>query len=286
MNIHCPLGLVGGCMKNNAIKKIISIVTLMSVLNISAVSALATEVVIEPDQNAVEAAAEPTVDPAIIAYENEKAVIEAMKLQYEVDYFNKSVFIGDSVMVGFKNYTEARPTASMGGTKFLTATSFSAWHALRGIKKDKLQPKYQGEKRNVWDSVAMMDVDRAFMMFGTNDLIMCDVEKTANNIIELGDRIAAAKPGVEIHIISMPPVYSTTNKNALTNPNIVLLDARVNELCQQKGYYYVDLHSSLVGADGAIIPAYSSDKYVHHSNKAYEVWAQVMVSHADSSIPK
>jgi len=216
----------------------------------------------------------------VVEYETAEAAYAAMMYQSEVNYFNRAVFLGDSVMVGLSNYVKSHPTSVLGNTNFLTATSFSAWHAIRGVEKDKFQPKYNGVKMSVWDSIALMDVDRVFMMFGTNDLIMADVNKTAQNIIGVSDKIAAAKPGVEIHIISMTPVYATTNKNALTNANIPLLDEQLKQLCAERGYHYVDLYSSLVGTDGTLIPSYCSDKYVHHNMKAYSVWDQVLTAHS------
>lgn len=204
---------------------------------------------------------------------------EAMQLllnQHTQAYYSRAVFIGDSVMVGFKNYVKANPGCNMAQAQFLTKTSYSAWHAVRDVSKDKLQPEYNGVKQNVWTSVSMMDVDRVFMMFGTNDLIMANVNKTAENIMTVAKKIQEAKPGVEIHIISMEPVYSTTNKGGLNNATVVDLNNTLKTLCAENGYGFVDIHSSLIGADGSINPKYSSDKYVHQNYKGYAVWDGVL----------
>ena len=257
-------------MKNRLVNRLVSVMAALAVTSVCSISGWASEVqTMDTD----------IVNPVIEGISAEE-LYAAMMYNAEVEFFNRAVFLGDSVMVGLGNYTKSHPTSVLSNTNFLTATSFSAWHAIRGIEKDKFQPKYNGVKMSVWDSIAQMDVDRVFMMFGTNDLIMADVNKTANNIIGVSDKIAAAKPGVEIHIISMTPVYSTTNKNALNNTNIPMLDEQLKLLCAERGYHYVDLYSSLVGADGALIPSFCSDKYVHHNMKAYSVWDKVLATHA------
>lgn len=229
----------------------------------------------------VNAAADEVVEPTQILTEEQNELSQAQNMQmflnqHIANYYGRAVFIGDSVMVGFQNYVKAHPTCNMAASQFLTVTSYSAWHAVRDVSKDKLQPKYNGVKQNVWTSVGMMDVDRVFMMFGTNDLIMANVNKTAENIMTVANKIQEAKPGVEIHIISMEPVYSTTNKGGLNNTTVNELNNTLLALAQERGYGFVNIHSALVGADGSINPAYSSDKYVHQNMKGYAKWDEVL----------
>lgn len=219
-------------------------------------------------------------DPQVIMAYNEQAAYAAMLQQNTLNFFNNSVFVGDSIMVGFNNYMKNHPESLMGATKFLTVTSYSAWHAIRGIGKDSLQPVYNGSKGNVWDQVAAMGAERVFMMFGTNDLVMCSVDKTEENILSVAKKIAAAKPGVKIYIISMVPVYANVNKGGLSNENIKLLNSKLQADAALYGYHFVDLNSYLKGTNGAILPAYSSDKYVHQNNKAYKVWEGVFCDYA------
>lgn len=229
----------------------------------------------------------PTLPVAQISmkdFQNSTQAVMAMLNDYLCAYFGRAVFVGDSLTVGFEKYAHITPTSPVTHAQFLCTTGYSAWHAIRGIDKSKLQPEYLGEKRNVWDSISMMDVDRVFLMFGTNDLIMCNTDTTAANIIAVADKISQAKPGVEINIISMTPVYATTNKGNLNAASIDLLNLYLKTYCSAKGYGYVDLNTFLRMPDGSINPVLSSDQYVHQNFTSYAIWDVVMQVFAASKV--
>ncbi|MBR5419530.1 MAG: SGNH/GDSL hydrolase family protein [Lachnospiraceae bacterium] len=185
-------------------------------------------------------------------------------------YFNRSVFIGDSVMVGYQLYLGAHKESLASGAKFLAATSYATFHALK--EDSNMHPMYRGVKQAVWKSIAEMDVDRVFIMLGTNDLVGLEPGTISTNIYKLVDKIRAAKPGVEVNIISMTPVYAGTNKGYLNNDCIDALNILLLQGAIEHNTGFVDINSYLKGDDGAILPAYSSDHYVHETAAAYAIW--------------
>ena len=75
----------------------------------------------------------------------------------EIDaYFDDSVFIGDSIMLGFRNYAMKRQDTFLSRMNFLAAGSFSANNALWDVNDESVHPVYQGEQRQVWESVSLM----------------------------------------------------------------------------------------------------------------------------------
>ena len=186
-------------------------------------------------------------------------------------YFNRSVFIGDSIMAGYHNHLAYLKDANLSGAQFLAKVSYSAVHANNEV--DKFHPMYMGVSQPVWDSISYMAVDRAFIMFGTNDLVSFSPEQTVERVTMLADKIKAKNPRVDINIISMTPVYVTTNKGFLSNPFIAQYNQLMMQRCVEKGWGFVNLFPAMTDENGNVRADYSSDKYVHLTNKAYsEVW--------------
>lgn len=196
------------------------------------------------------------------------------------NYYKKSVFIGDSVMVGFANFSKNNANAVAHEATFLSAKSFAIFHALKDVSKDKLQPTYNGQKDNVWNLVANMDVDRVFIYLGTNDLVGIDPGKTSDRMMELCAKIKSSKPGVEIHIVSMSPCYYTSTKGFLNNPSIDEYNLLLSQKAAANGYFFVDINTSLKDATGNLEASYSSDKFVHLKTSAYQVWNDIFAGYA------
>lgn len=202
-----------------------------------------------------------------------------------VNFYDRSVFIGDSIMVGFRNYASTTPGSFMGKSKFLACVSYSLLHALNPVSRDGLQPIYNGKKMNVWDAIPGMGVDKVFIMFGTNDLTYTRADIYVEKHKTLIAKIKEKNPNVQIFIIGMTPVYAGSERGCLNNSNI----RWVNEylLGKQKawGFTYVNLYENVVDGRGNFRAEYSSDRYVHHNAKCYaEAWEPTLKSVAIHAI--
>lgn len=198
-------------------------------------------------------------------------------------YYDEAVFVGDSLMVGFRNYETRHTDAYANQAEFLAVGSYSLIHALRPIEQDSLQPAFQGTKMNVWDAVTAIGAKRVFLLFGTNDIGLRgrSLEQVCQDYQGLIEQIRACNPEVEIHIISMTPVYQGVAFCNLSKDGVIAYNTMLMELAQEEDCGYLDIYSQLVGEDGYIQPQYCSDSYVHHSNAAYEqVWNQVLYNYA------
>ena len=184
-------------------------------------------------------------------------------------YYGRSVFVGDSIMVGFRNYAANTPDSCVHNATFLATTSYSLYSALMPLEASNLHPTFRGQKYLVWDALSIINPDRVFIMFGTNDLVCYSPDKIVSNYVDFISRIKAANPNIEINVISMTPVYSGTNNGCLNKDGVACLNAGLIQMCQDNGYNYVNLYDSMVGTDGCIVPSYSSDRYVHMNNNCY-----------------
>ncbi|MCM1136494.1 MAG: GDSL-type esterase/lipase family protein [Clostridium sp.] len=189
-------------------------------------------------------------------------------------YLADSVIIGDSIVLGYRNYCMKSKNDVLKGIKFLAAGSFSAHNALWPVSSESVHPLYQGKQHPVWESVALMGAKNVFICFGLNDLnIDGDTCEYYKQVI---DNILTASPEANIHIISMTYTLKDKGVGKLNNDNIRDYNLRLQEMAEENGWGYMDLATPLSDEEGNLKPEYCSDGFVHQTSKAYAIWTDVL----------
>ena len=197
----------------------------------------------------------------------------------EVDaFYADSVLVGDSVMLGFRNYTMRSADPFLKSIGILCAGSFSVHEAFAPVSSSSVHPVYQGAQRPVWESIALMGRKHVFLFFGLNDIALDD--STPQLYQKLVAKIKEASPEAQINIISMTYTAAGAGKKRLNNDNIRKFNADMKNIAVQNGWGYVDLATPLADGSGNLAPAYCSDHYVHQTSAAYQVWVQVLRQYA------
>lgn len=199
-------------------------------------------------------------------------------------YFDDSVMVGDSIMLGFRNYAMRRQDTWLSRLKFLSAGSYSTSHALEPVTQKSLHPMYAGQKRQIWDSIALMGAKKVFLLFGMNDLNISGIEGTCENYKAIAANIKALSPDAEIHLISMTYVLHGKAKGKLNNDNIRVFNEELRKLAADNGWGYVDLAPHLADAGGDLAAVYCSDSFVHQTPEAYDVWCAVLREYAKGKL--
>ena len=198
------------------------------------------------------------------------------------NYFQGAYVTGDSVAYGFQLYANRQKgnSAILQNLGFLTRGSFSAHNAFMAISKKSVHPTYQGAQHYIWDSLQMVGAKHVFMFFGLNDLNIGGVDSTVDYYVRLINQIRAVNPDIAFTIISTTPMYQGSEKGKLTSANIDALNARMQALCTENGWGYLDIASHLKAANGTLAAQYCSDHYVHETNAAYAIWLQCFHDYA------
>lgn len=203
-------------------------------------------------------------------------------------WFSDCVFVGDSIMLGWKNYNTQMITDGadefFGNTRFFCEGSYGYGHALEPVTEDSLHPMFAGEKHSIEDALSLMKAKKAFICFGLNDLGIYGVDGTVKNFEELLNRIYKKNPDIDLYIISAMYMYKGSEKPKLNNKNILLLNMELAKYCSDNGITFVNIAGELIDENGFVPDKYSSDKYVHQTYAAYEVWAEVLRSVAAREI--
>lgn len=203
----------------------------------------------------------------------------------EIDaYFADSVFVGDSIMLGFRNYCMKQKDSFLNDIQFLAAGSFSVSNSLWDVTEKSVHPVYKGQKRHIWESISMMDVKKVFLFFGMNDLNVSGIEGTVEKYEQLITNIKEKSPDVEIHIISMTYTLKGAGKGKLKNDNIREFNILLQDMAKKNGWGFMDMATPLSDENGDLAAKYCSDGYVHQSRAAYDVWTTVIRDYAKAQL--
>lgn len=204
-------------------------------------------------------------------------------------FFSDSVLTGDSISKHFGNFITKNKGALPGKMMFLSEGSFSLHNAKEEPKPDSTFPLYKGEKMKIEDAIALMGVHNVFMFYGINDLGRGTPETCLELYDDQIDRIIEKTPDANIFIIS--PTYLHKDKASsykkLNNKNIKKFNDMLIDYCDttQKAVY-IDLATKLQDEDGNLKAEYCNDNYCHHTEKAFEIWIEVLMDQAKMEVIK
>lgn len=194
-------------------------------------------------------------------------------------FYSGSVFAGDSVLLGFRNYASRSSDPMLTQMQFLAAGSLSLHNAFWPVSEKSVHPLYQGQQYPIWESMQMMGANKAFLFFGIND-VSYNIDESVALYPQLVDKIRELSPNMEITIISATYTLKNMGKGKLNNTNIAAFNQGVRALAEQNGWGYIDMATVLSDGEGNLAPDYCSDGFLHESKKAYNIWTQMLVRYA------
>lgn len=206
-------------------------------------------------------------------------------------FFANSVFVGDSLTVGFKDYCRTHSDSiASDSTYFLARVSCSAKAAISDnalTTHAKIMPIYNGRVQYIEDSVSQMsNISKMFICYGINDLTGSTPKQFVADLQTLIARITAKTPDLQVYVISIPCVMADVDAGYLNNENIHSANLLLQDACIQNGWGFINITEHLMGADNAIRPEYSADQYVHENSRAYKIWNNVLKDYAFMEITK
>lgn len=196
-------------------------------------------------------------------------------------YYGDSVFIGDSIMVGFRNYS-AKQESFVHDIQFLAVGSYSAFNAMKPVTADNIHPMYKGKKYQVWDAIPLIGCRRAFILLGMNDISILGLEGARDQYKEVVDKILENAPDIEIHIISVTYTLADQGIGKLNNKNLAQYNILLQEMAEENGWEYLDLCTPISDGKGNLAEEYCSDGFVHLSPAAYTLWESELVDYANA----
>ncbi|WP_050008118.1 GDSL-type esterase/lipase family protein [Butyrivibrio sp. WCE2006] len=201
------------------------------------------------------------------------------QMQQIIAFYENTVFAGDSVLLGFRNYSGKSTDPMLKQLQFLAAGSLSLHNSFWPVSEKSVHPLYQGAQHPIWESIQMMGAKRAFLFFGIND-VSSNMDESVSLYPQLIEKIKELSPDVEINIISATYTLKDKGKGKLNNENLATFNSRVRELASEYGWGYIDMANVLSDGAGNLAEQYCSDGFLHESYKAYDVWKMMLIRFA------
>ncbi|WP_049945902.1 GDSL-type esterase/lipase family protein [Butyrivibrio sp. LC3010] len=201
------------------------------------------------------------------------------QMQQIIAFYENTVFAGDSVLLGFRNYSAKSTDPMLKQLQFLAAGSLSLHNSFWPVSEKSVHPLYQGAQHPIWESIQMMGAKRAFLFFGIND-VSSNMDESVSLYPQLIEKIKELSPDIEINIISATYTLKDKGKGKLNNENLATFNSRVRELASEYGWGYIDMANVLSDGAGNLAEQYCSDGFLHESYKAYDVWKMMLIRFA------
>ena len=215
--------------------------------------------------------------------EEETKEEEVLTAEELAQYYKDSVFVGDSIMVGFRNYCMKKEDESfVKGIQFLAVGSYSAFNAAKPVTNDNVHPLYKGKKYQLWDAIPLMKAKRVFILLGMNDISILGLEGARDQYKEVIDKIVEACPDVEIHILSTTYTLKGKGQKTLNNENLAKYNELLQEMAEENGWNYMDIATPISDGKGNLAEEYCSDDFVHLSSAAYDIWETELREYANA----
>lgn len=200
-------------------------------------------------------------------------------------YFNDALFVGDSVANGLKLYTSMYEKVFQ-GMVFNTGACYGYHNCLSAVSDKSMHPIYQGQKRTIWEMVALVKPKKVFIGFGLNDFgctTTSSVKKCLDRIIA---NIYAVDPNVEIIILSSG-YFTKDGESYIPEKNDYRTCFRqrdynqfVLEYCNAVGLDYIDVSNCFADDYGYLPKESSLDNYCHPQIKLYSKWRDILYGYA------
>ena len=195
------------------------------------------------------------------------------------EFYKNTVFSGDSVLLGFKNFCAKSDDEMLKNFKFLASGSYSLHNAFWEVSDKSIHPLYQGQQYPLWDSIPMMGAERMFLFFGINDVAL-GIDDALNMYPLLIEKIQAGAPGIDVNILSATYTMKDKGKGALNNSNLAIFNEGAAKMAAEHGYGYIDIADTLSDGAGNLLEKYCSDNELHENQLAYQVWVQILKAYA------
>lgn len=215
---------------------------------------------------------ETQTEPQTEAPPKSSAIVQAQSTPVDDSYFSDAVFIGDSRVEGFRNQSGITQGTFLTGVGMDTSSIFET-------------PYIATESGMVTAFQAMYNTDykKVYIMLGTNDLGEPDFNDFKEHYRVCLSELKKLAPDAIFYVMSV--AYVEEDKLAgseygsyVNNANIKEVNEKILELCEENGYYYVDINEVLSNGNDALIKDASSDG-IHMYENYCKLWLNYLKNH-------
>lgn len=196
--------------------------------------------------------------------------------QVDLSYFADAAFLGDSLTVGFSDYS-----VNLGGALICGYTGVGP-DAI--VNRSTVTSSLRGEEVAL-DVLAAAQPKKLYVLLGTNTLTTAGAEDRF--LVYYGQMLDALRQtlgeGCTIYVQSIPPVRPevAAEKSGLTSQNLRSVNEQLAILAADKGCVYLDLWETLADGEGNLKEILAAPDGVHlTAGNGYGAWVTYLRNHA------
>lgn len=221
--------------------------------------------------------------PLTVRPEEITAMTMGASTEKDDSYFTDSVFLGDSVIMGLRNYTikkRKKDADFLSNAGFISVGSYGVYESISDVTEESVHASYKGVKMQPQDILYEMSAKKVFISFGLNDVALFSIKEHLENYTLLIRRIQMKCPDIQIIILPTTPLTIEGEKNNLFNNKIDNYNNAVIEFAKENGCYFVDISQVLKDKNGYLADNLSSDNYCHLQDEAYDLVLNYLKTHS------
>lgn len=226
--------------------------------------------VIPPSETAAVEITEHTSEESA-ASEISAAEIPDVPTDYDAEFFDKALMIGDSLSVGFINYGYLEPENVFAQVGLTPASVMTA--------------EIDGE--SVYSKAEELDPACICIMLGTNGLSYLSEDYMAEKLGEFIDALRLTCPDSVIVLVSIPPV---TEEHESEKPekleNIIKYNDHIKRLAEDKSAAFTDIFTLLRDSTGYLAEHYAESDGLHFKTYAYPVILSAVQTSVSELLPQ
>lgn len=176
------------------------------------------------------------------------------------EHFSNSLFIGDSITVGFSAY------GYIGENNVAAKVGLNPSSALT---KEIEMP--DGSVKTVSARAAELQPKNVYIMLGSNGIQWLSNESMLGSVSELSAEIKSADPDCSVYLLSIPPVtevYNNENEGDIMS-RINDYNAELKNIAAQNGCGYIDITTPLQDSTGYFAPDLAEKDGIHFKGRCY-----------------
>ena len=214
-------------------------------------------------ETTTETTTEESTETEVSESETEASETTAAALMSSSEYkehFSDSLFIGDSITVGFSAY------GYIGENNVAAKVGLNPSSALT---KEIEMP--DGSVRTVSARAAELQPKNVYIMLGSNGIQWLSNSSMLSSVSELSAEIKAADPDCSVYLLSIPPVtevYNNENEGDIMS-RINDYNAELKNIAAQNGCGYIDITTPLQDSTGYFAPDLAEKDGIHFKGRCY-----------------
>ena len=208
---------------------------------------------------------EPQTEPVPI----NSSIVPEQAVPIDDSYFADAVFIGDSRMEGFRNQSGITQGTFLTGVGMDVSNIFETPYI-----------NLYNEQITVFQALYNTNYKKVYVMLGTNNLGEPDFNEFKEKYRVCLGEIKKMLPDAIIYVVSVAYVEESKVEDTtyVNNQNIDTVNDKILELCEETGYYFVNINEVLSNGNHSLAEGATSDG-VHMYDTYCKIWLDYLKNH-------